>query len=104
MLDFHATKYTDSMLFYTQREEDVTDPYDFANIWLARVRERAPHYDFIHDPRPTSAEPNTKGYFYTRYGIPSFTYEVGDEADRAALLDVTPVFAEEMMRTMLDSN
>ena len=104
MLDFHATNFTDSMLFYTQREQDVTDPYDFANSWLARVRERAPHYDFIHDPRPTSEQPNTKGYFYTRYGIPAFTYEVGDEADRAALIDVTPVFAEEMMRTMLDSN
>ena len=103
MLDFHATKFTDSMLFYTQREQDATDPHDFANIWLQRVRERAPHYDFIHDPRPTSAQPNTKGYFYTRYGIPSFTYEVGDEADRAALIAVTPVFAEEMMRTMLDS-
>ena len=103
MLDFHATKFTESMLFYTQRDQDATEPHDFANIWLQRVRERIPHYDFIHDPRPTSEQPNTKGYFYTRYGIPAFTYEIGDEADREALVEVNPVFAEEMMRTMLDA-
>ena len=103
MLDFHATKFTDSLLFYTQLERDVTDPHDFAKTWLSRVGSRASHYDFVHDPRPTSAQPNTKGYFFTRYGIPAITYEVGDEADRAALIAVTPVFAEEMMRAMLDS-
>jgi len=103
MLDFHATKYTDSILFYTQTTEDVTDPVGFATHWLTSVAERIPDYSFKHDPRPISEQPNTKGYFYVRYGIPSFTYEIGDEADRDTLHAVTPVFAEEMMRVMMQA-
>jgi predicted deacylase len=103
MLDFHATKYTDSILFYTQTKEDVTNPVGFATNWLTSVAERIPDYSFKHDPRPISEQPNTKGYFYVRYGIPSFTYEIGDEADREQLHAVTPVFAEEMMRVMLQA-
>ena len=103
MLDFHATKFTDSILFYTQTEEDVTNPARFASNWLTSVAERIPDYRFKHDPRPISEQPNTKGYFYVRYGIPSFTYEIGDEADREQLHVVTPVFAEEMMRVMLQA-
>ncbi len=104
MLDFHATKFTDSILFYTQTVEDVTNPVGFATNWLTSVAERIPDYRFKHDPRPISEQPNTKGYFYVRYGIPSFTYEIGDEADREQLHAVTPVFAEEMMRTMLEAD
>ena len=103
MLDFHATKFTDSILFYTQTEEDVTNPARFATNWLTSVAERIPDYSFNHDPRPISEQPNTKGYFFVRYGIPSFTYEIGDEADREQLHAVTPVFAEEMMRVMLQA-
>lgn len=103
MLDFHATKFTESMLFYTQDVDEVTDPADVDDQWFARVSERAPGYAFKHNPRPSAENPNTKGYFYRRYGIPAFTYEVGDEADRDKLRDVTPVFAEEMMRVMLQA-
>ena len=103
MLDFHATKFTDSILFYTQTEEDVTNPVSFATNWLTSVAERIPDYSFKHDPRPISEQPNTKGYFYVRYGIPSFTYEIGDEADREQLHVVTPVFAEEMMRVLMQA-
>jgi len=103
MFDFHATKETPTMIFYTQIDEDVTNPANFANDWLGQVKARIPEYDFIHDPRPVSEDKNTKGYFYTRYGIPSITYEIGDEADRKKILEHTPVFAEEMMRTLLGS-
>lgn len=103
MLDFHATKYTDSLLFYTQLAKDETDPPNFATNWLSSARSRLPDFAFVHDPRPTSEQPNTKGYFYTRYGIPSFTYELGDEADRASIRASTPIFAEEMMRVMLQA-
>jgi predicted deacylase len=101
MFDFHATKETPTMMFYTQIEEDVTNPENFANDWLGMVKARIPDYEFIHDPRPVSEHKNTKGYFYTRYGIPSITYEIGDTADRQLVLEYTPVFAEEMMRTLL---
>lgn len=101
MLDFHATKFTDSVLFYTQVTEDVTNPPDFANNWFTRVKARIPNYEFTVDPRPVSKQANTKGYFYKRYGIPSFTYEIGGEANREKLREVTPIFAEELMRALL---
>lgn len=101
MLDFHATKETDELLFYTQAKSEETEPKDFDDNWFAAVRERLPEFGFVHDPRPSQENPNTKGYFYRRYGIPAFTYELGDEADRELLHATTPVFAEEMMRELL---
>ena len=103
MLDFHATKQWPTMIFYTQVPEDDTDPKLFASNWLGRVDERIDDFEFKHDPRPPSGQGNAKNYFFKRYGIPSITYEIGDELDRSAIIEHTPVFAEEMMRTMLES-
>lgn len=101
MLDFHATKMTPTMVFYTQVPEDNTDPPLFATRWLTRVGERITDYEFKHDPRPPSGLDNAKNYFFSRYGIPAITYEIGDEADRDEVRKYTPMFAEEMMRTLL---
>ncbi len=104
MLDFHATKMTPTMVFYTQVPEDNTDPPLFATNWLTRVDHRITDYDFKHDPRPPSGLDNAKNYFFSRYGIPAITYEIGDEADRERVHELTPIFAEEMMRTMLEAD
>lgn len=104
MLDFHATRMTPTMIFYTQVPEDDTDPPLFATKWLSRVDERIDNYEFTHDPRTRSGLDNTKNYFFFRYGIPAITYEIGDEADREAISRYTPAFAEEMMRVMLEAN
>ncbi len=104
MLDFHATKMTPTMVFYTQVPGDNTDPPLFATNWLSRVDERITDYEFKHDPRKPSGQDNTKNYFFSRYGIPAITYEIGDEADRDKVHTLTPVFAEEMMRTMLEAD
>jgi hypothetical protein len=99
MLDFHSTKFGN--LVYTQLPQYVTDPPNFATDWLDRVHELLPDYEFKNDARDVSGQPNTKNYFYNQYGIPAFTYELGDETDRDLIAAVTPVFAEEMMRTLL---
>jgi predicted deacylase len=104
MLDFHATKMSPTMLFYTQVPEEPTNPLLFADIWLAAVRERVGDYDFIHDARQTSDQFNSKNYFFNRYGIPSITYEIGDIIDRQEISDYTTQFAEEMMREMLKAD
>lgn len=103
MLDFHATKMTPTMVFYTQVPEDNTNPPLFATTWLTRVGERITDYSFKHDPRPPSGLDNAKNYFFSRYGIPAITYEIGDEADRDKVQALTPIFAEEMMRTLLEA-
>ena len=99
MLDFHSTR---ASLFYTQLPEESSWTIDFASVWFERVRARRPEFEFKHDPRPRSGQANTKNFFFDRYRIPAFTYEIGDEEDRAAIQDTTPVFAEEMMRLMLE--
>ena len=103
MLDFHATKQWPTMIFYTQIPEDNTNPKLFATNWLGRVDERIDGFEFKHDPRPPSGQGNAKNYFFSRYGIPAITYEMGDEVNRADIVEHTPVFAEEMMPTMLEA-
>lgn len=103
MLDFHATKMTPTMIFYTQAPGDDTNPPGFATRWLGSVDRRIDDYEFEHDPRPPSGLDNTKNYFFSRYGIPAITYEIGDEADRGPIGEYTPVFAEEMMKVMLEA-
>jgi predicted deacylase len=103
MLDFHATKMTPTMVFYTQVPEDNTNPPQFATSWMTAVGKRISDYEFTHDPRSPSGLDNTKNYFFSRYGIPAITYEIGDEADRDKVRKYTPVFAEEMMRIMLQA-
>lgn len=97
MLDFHST-WED--LFYTQ---PVTDPPDYASRWLGASAERLPDFPFRHVANPDLEQPNAKNYFYKSRGIPAITYEVGDESDRDAFRAAAVIFAEEMMRTMLET-
>lgn len=99
MLDFHSTR---ASLFYTQLPEETSWSIDFATVWFERFRARRPTFEFKHDARARSSQPNTKNFFFDRYRIPAFTYEIGDEENRQTILDTTPVFAEEMMRLMLE--
>jgi hypothetical protein len=98
MLDFHST-FED--LFYTQ---PVTDnPVDFASLWLGAAAARLPDFPFKHEANPVSEQANSKNYFHTSRGIPAVTYESGDETSRENLEKSAVIFAEEMMRVMLDS-
>ncbi|MEM9208311.1 MAG: M14-type cytosolic carboxypeptidase [Pseudomonadota bacterium] len=99
MLDFHSTR---DSLFYTQLAEESSWSIDFATEWFRRFRLRRPDFVFKHDARPRSGQDNTKNFFFDRYRIPALTYEIGDEEDRAAIADTTPVFAEEMMKLLLE--
>ena len=101
MLDFHATQVTETHLFYTQRPEDGDGTaHAFAAEWFERVRKRRPDLEFIHRPSKSESA-NAKNYFFDTYAIPSITYETGDETDPAWIASAAPVFAEEMMRTLL---
>jgi len=97
-LDFHST---DENLFYTQEAGDVTEPPNFAIDWFAAARPRLANYPFKNEARPTTNETIGKNYIYLRYGIPAFTYEVGDETNRDAARQAAEVFAEEFMRLLL---
>lgn len=98
LLDFHSTKRN---LFYTHRDEDLTDPPNVARDWLDAGRQRLPDYAFTREASAPSGQANSKNWFYKTYGIPSVTYETGDETDRAEIQHSATVFAEEMMKVML---
>ncbi len=100
-LDFHSTKRN---VFYTQNDDFVTDPPQFMAIWLERAARRIADYDFENDQRPVSDQANSKNYMYKRYGIPTATYEVGDETDRHATQVAARVFAEELMTLLLEQD
>lgn len=99
MLDFHSTR---DSLFYTQMPEETSWPIDFASAWFERSRARIPDFEFRHEPRPKSGQANTKNWFFDRYRIPAYTYEIGDEVAPDEIAATTPVFAEEMMRLLLE--
>ena len=98
MLDFHST-FED--LFYTQPVSD--DPVDFASLWLGASAARLADFPFKHMANEVSEQPNSKNYFYTSRGIPAITYESGDETGREKIENAAVVFAEEMMRVMLET-
>ncbi len=99
-LDFHSTA---PNILYTQTDDEVTNPPHFAANWTKAVKARVKNYAFERAPRPVSDRPTSKNYVYTTYGAPAITYEVGDETDRKAIKDAAVVFAEEMMRLLLDA-
>lgn len=100
-LDFHSTKRN---VFYTQSDEFPTDPPGLMVEWLNRSAARIENYEFENDARPVSEQANSKNYMYKRYGIPTATYEVGDETDRLATQKAAAVFAEELMQLLLQQD
>jgi len=96
-IDFHSTK---ENVFYTQH--DATDPPGFTDAWLTAAAPHIEDYAFRNHNEPPKQLLAAKNYMYERYGIPSVTYEVGDETDREAVRKAARVFATELMRQMLE--
>lgn len=78
MLDFHST---DRNLFYVQGDEASASGKRFLDAWLGGKENALVGYSFAIEPRdanPGSA--TSKNWFSAAYGIPAYTYEVGDES------------------------
>ncbi len=100
-LDFHSTWRN---LLYTQADDEPTSPPMFARDWLKAVDDRLDDevYPFTREARHNSGKPISKNYMYETYGISAITYEVGDATPRSAIKLSAEVFAEEMMRLLLE--
>ena len=98
MLDFHSTRRN---VFFTQDVAAPTRPARFAERWLAAARRAGPPdsalYEFENDPRRLREVGTTKNYFYRRFGIPSITFEVADEEDRALIASSATAFADALV-------
>ena len=99
-VDFHSTA---NNLMYTQDAASVTSPPDFAANWIAASMARLDGLDFANEPRPVSELETSRNYMYLRYGIPAVTYEVADEEDRDNIRRMAAVFADEMMKMLLEA-
>jgi hypothetical protein len=101
MVDFHSTSRN---LFYVQGEDEASaEQARFLAAWLGGKEQAFPGYPFTLEPR--NANPGsgtTKNWFHAAYGIPAYTYEVGDNADRDATRAAARALAEAMI-TALDA-
>ena len=95
MLDFHSTSRN---VFYTQDDASPTRPAAFATRWFdAAKASGSALYAFEHAPRPLSDQGTAKNYYYRRFGVPSITYEVADEEDRALLAASAATLADALV-------
>ena len=94
VLDFHSTRRN---VFYTQDADSPTRPAGFAERWLAAVKSRPDLYQFENAPRPLTEKGTVKNYFHRRFGIPSITYEVADEEDRALVASTAAALADALV-------
>lgn len=81
MLDFHSTYRN---LFYVQGDEAGAAGEEFLSRWLGEREGAFPDYPFTIERR--NANPGsgtTKNWFNETYGIPAYTYEAADTADRS---------------------
>ena len=82
MIDFHSTSRN---LFYVQGDEATNAQQRFRAEWLEGKQNALPGYAFTIEPRNANPGSGTaKNWFFGTYGIPAYTYEVADTADRAA--------------------
>lgn len=91
MIDFHSTNRN---LFYVQGDEADAAGRRFLQSWLAGRESEVPGYAFAIEPRNANPGSGTaKNWFQRTYGVPSYTYEVADDADRAATRTAASAFA-----------
>lgn len=98
-LDFHSTGRN---VLYTQADDEQTVPAMFARRWSDRVAANPHAYEFEHAERPLTDLPTSKNYVFSKFGVPSITYEVGDHTDRRDIDVSARIFAQEMMKILLE--
>lgn len=97
-LDFHSTWRN---VFYTQTAEDEPTAYNFTGKWIAAARDKLPEYEAEYSAHEVTELTTSKHYIRTRFSVPSITYEVGDETNRALIDASAAVYADEMMQLLL---
>lgn len=97
-LDFHATR---EDVFYTQRDEDPVEPPLFERHWLGCLQQRMPGYEVNRKPGHNPDLFTAKTWVYKAYGIPSVTFEIGDETPRELIGTLAHQAAMAMMEVLL---
>ncbi len=103
MVDFHSTQRN---LFYVQGEDETDAAQErFLAQWLGGQEQAIEGYPFTIERRNANPGSGTaKNWFNVTYGIPAYTYEVGDETDRAAVVRAADVLAERFLLAIAASD
>ncbi|SIN67801.1 Zinc carboxypeptidase [Parasphingorhabdus marina DSM 22363] len=96
--DFHSTQRD---IFYTIPDEFPTRPKLFIKRWLGLLETRMPDFEVRRSVNKNLSQANSKNYVYRTYGVPTVTYEMGDETDRELIRKVAQEAAVAMMETLL---
>lgn len=96
MVDFHSTR---TNLFYVQGPGEASvAQQQFLAAWLEGREDALAGYPFTLEPRNANPGSGTaKNWFHRTYAIPSYTYEVADDADRPAARAAARALAESLL-------
>lgn len=95
MLDFHST---DRNLFYVQGDETTAQGKRFLAAWLGGKETALTGFPFTIEQRDANpGSGSSKNWFNARYGIPAFTYEIGDETEVAAVRAAAETLAQSVL-------
>lgn len=95
MLDFHSTQRN---LFYVQGDEADAAGQAFLDRWLVGRERQLAGYPFTIERRNNNPGSGTvKNWFFERFAIPAYTYEVGDDADPVATAAAARILAAEFL-------
>lgn len=97
-VDFHSTQ---NDVFYTIPDDYPTNPPLFLKKWLDLLQTRMPEYQVNRDANHNLGQANSKNYVYKKYGVPTVTFEIGDETDRPLIVRLGRESALAMMETLL---
>lgn len=102
LLDFHST-WKD--VVYTLTDEQVTRPADFTPRWIARMQDvLGDGLPVERDPSHNADRPVAKAFVFEAYGVPTATFELGDETPRAEVALRGRVAAQAMMEILLNDS
>ena len=99
-IDFHSTQRD---VVYTLSKELETAPAGFTDAWLADYAARLPGYAVIEEPGYSAGRGVSKNWVYEAYGVPTATFEIGDETDRDLVRKLGIAAAQAMMKTLLQT-
>lgn len=99
-IDFHSTRYD---TIYTLTDDQETDPKGYKDAWLADYAANLPGYPVRIEPGHNPELPVSKAWVFTRFGVPTATYEIGDETDRDLIGKLGRQAARSMMKTLLET-
>jgi hypothetical protein len=97
-LDFHSTH---NDVFYTQPDRAPSKPAGFTKAWLAGIERRVPGYKVNRSATDNPTPTTSHNWAHRAFGIPTITYEVGDNTERTVLRAVATAAADSMMEQLL---